>query len=136
MCMITVLKDGVKAGGGIGDVIRKPSTNVSKATPTALWSERASTLALYKCIIIIRKQISHFLTLYYFSLSLSLSLSLPPSLPPSLSLSRIHCIISVCSMIYPSSFSSSSSSFRILYLVSLSTHLLLSDRRKKESKIC
>ena len=29
MCMITVFKDGVKAGGGIGDVIRKPSSKVS-----------------------------------------------------------------------------------------------------------
>ncbi len=38
MCMITVFKDGVKAGGGIGDVIRKPSTSVSKATPIIVLS--------------------------------------------------------------------------------------------------
>ena len=30
MCMITVFKDGVKAGGGIGDVIRKPSSKVGE----------------------------------------------------------------------------------------------------------
>ena len=29
MCLVTVFKDGVKSGGGIGDVLRKPSIGVS-----------------------------------------------------------------------------------------------------------
>ena len=29
MCMITTLKEGIRNGGGIGDVLRKPSSSVS-----------------------------------------------------------------------------------------------------------
>lgn len=29
MCLVTVLRDGVKSGGGIGDVIRRPASYVS-----------------------------------------------------------------------------------------------------------
>lgn len=30
MCIVTTLKEGIRNGGGIGDVLRKPSSSVSK----------------------------------------------------------------------------------------------------------
>lgn len=30
MCIVTVLNHGLRNGGGVGDVLRKPSKNVSK----------------------------------------------------------------------------------------------------------
>ena len=30
MCIVTTLKEGIRNGGGIGDVLRKPSSSVSR----------------------------------------------------------------------------------------------------------
>ena len=32
MCLLTAIKEGVKAGGGISDILRKPSSDVSPHT--------------------------------------------------------------------------------------------------------
>ena len=34
MCIVTTLNEGLRNGGGIGDVLRKPSNNVSTAINT------------------------------------------------------------------------------------------------------
>ena len=39
MCIITTLKEGVRAGGGISDVLRKPASHVSYR-PVAATSDR------------------------------------------------------------------------------------------------
>lgn len=36
MCIITTLNQGLRNGGGIGDVLRKPSSSVSKALDCVL----------------------------------------------------------------------------------------------------
>ncbi|CDQ95552.1 unnamed protein product, partial [Oncorhynchus mykiss] len=42
MCIVTVLSHGLRSGGGVGDVLRKPSKEVSTQTrppPSTLWRE-------------------------------------------------------------------------------------------------
>lgn len=36
MCIVTTLNEGLRNGGGIGDVLRKPSTSVSKTSKVPL----------------------------------------------------------------------------------------------------
>ena len=43
MCIVTTLKEGIRNGGGIGDVLRKPSSSVSKQYSAVMYA-RSSCL--------------------------------------------------------------------------------------------
>lgn len=51
MCLLTLVRDGVRSGGGIGDVIRKPSsivsTFLSSSMITVLFQEPLYLLRLF-----------------------------------------------------------------------------------------
>ena len=98
MCIITTLKEGMRAGGGISDVLRKPAASVSQGcvqvfTQDFGWIE--ISMKLWYCGGVLKK-----FPIYYLheTIMYCYPMAMAPmhSLSPIFTYHRSHCFTSEC----------------------------------------